>query len=156
MTLEPITQGRLDCLCSVYAGINLLRLNGSIPPDEHSGWDRFRKAIKRIEKEGNITAAIVEGLDPEDIAWLLKTLGAQSVKEIRPSDVAETVSPKSGVLIFFRKATEPNTHYTVVQKVASTTGDYILFDSYGFEKLEAGNYLDGEPVEVCNAWVIGP
>lgn len=155
MSLKPISQGRLDCLCSIYAGINLMRLNGSIPPDELSGWDRFRDAVKCIEEEGNVTATIVEGMDPPDIAWLLNALGAQGVEEICPSDVVERVTPESGVLIYLCKAAEPKTHYTVVQRIDAKTGDFILFDSYGFKKLTAGSQLDGEPVKISHAWVIG-
>ncbi|WP_126979617.1 hypothetical protein [Frigidibacter oleivorans] len=154
MNLEPLTQGRLDCLCSIYAGINLLRLNGAIPDDEPSAWEKFRTAVERIEKEGDLSAAVLEGIDPEDIPWLLDVLGAQNVEGVSPSDIASRVGPNCGALIFFCKKEEPKTHYTVVQGVDAETGDFILFDSYGFSRLTAGSRLDGETVNICHAWVV--
>ncbi len=49
-------QGRLDSLCSIYAGINLMRLGEDIPSDESSAWVRFQDLITEIpeEDDGNI------------------------------------------------------------------------------------------------------
>ncbi|MBM3605549.1 MAG: hypothetical protein FJX25_12605 [Alphaproteobacteria bacterium] len=68
------------------------------------------------------------------------------------------MASSSGVLIFIEKtdndAEEPKTHYTVVRAVDESTADYILFDSYGFDRLVGGEFLDGDAVQITSAWVL--
>lgn len=147
-------------LCSIYAGINLLRLAKEIPADEFAAWEKFKDVIRAIPEEdgGDLVKVVTSGVDPADIPWIMLKLDSRGVQELTPSEIQRALSSSTGVLIFIKKtdddAEEPKTHYTVVRAVDESTGDYILFDSYGFERLVGGEFLEGDAVQIEAAWVL--
>lgn len=171
-TLEPLQQGELDLLCSVYAAVNLRRLRN---PEEDS-FGVFKELIESIHMYGNLARASLEGIDPRDICWLLNKAGLGEyniIKEPSTDTLAEIINTTSkGIFISLKPedktfgrvngktraehindGDDPFTHYTIVTKVDAES--LTLFDSYGFSKLmRNGNeiYLENAPVNITHAF----
>lgn len=171
-TLEPLQQGELDSLCSVYAAVNLRRLRN---PEEDS-FGIFKELIESIHMYGNLARASLEGIDPDEICWVLKEVGlGEHIIIDNPSidtltEIIDT-TPK-GIFISLKCENKtfvrvngktraehinhddaPFTHYTIVTKVDAES--LTLFDSYGFSKLmRNGNeiHLKNVPVTITHAF----
>jgi hypothetical protein len=180
----PIGQGALDYLCSIYAVINAFHLQDlltDVPglPDGKlkAAEELFEHLLERINKKGNLFLATTQGIDPEDIPWLITTArnspkgrkgtplpqfpaGEYNFKDMVAIRSHLKSQSKAAAIIFFRILSDGFTHYTVVKKI-NDSGDLVLFDSYGFEtiadkdgKLLLKNESVEEAIEIENVFLL--
>ncbi|MBC7137939.1 MAG: hypothetical protein H5U17_04175 [Defluviimonas sp.] len=152
----PYQQGSLDCLCSVYAVINLLHLRKKIRSVSGAG-----KVFKEFSKSRGFELATRGGVWPKDFleftgpVFKARNLQCENVKDPGPESLL--MRAKSGAIIFFKNGNGFD-HYTVI-RTTNSLSHVELFDSYGFATIQCDRgvwLIDGEKITIRNLFAVDP
>ncbi|WP_143542877.1 hypothetical protein [Cereibacter azotoformans] len=155
ITTPPYRQGDLDCLCSMYAAINLLQLRGHIRSIEEAG-SAMRTLVAHIVREGNLELVLTKGVYRSDLNAFFSELKHNSKKVNRPSTRQIEHHAKDGAVIFFESEDRTFDHYTVI-RIKEGTERVELFDSYGFREIHLSDgrwFVDNQPISILNLYYL--
>ena len=138
--MMPLLQGQLDGLCGVYSTINATRLIEKITREE--AHRLFQKISRLIEPRKSLPAILANGLEPNDIAYILTNLIERQypLKRFKPfhrvrrialdlywREVQGFLQAKESRAVILAAESWTWSHWTVIRKATPKT--LFLFDS---------------------------
>lgn len=75
--MKPYFQGALDGLCAIYSIVNAARIINGI--DEEESRDLFKRIIVYLERTGDLSVALTEGIGLQKIGGILRDVVGEKI-----------------------------------------------------------------------------